>query len=69
MRSMVCFHPQCNRGPATTGHAIYRVNAKGQPGIWACEKHRALTDAPRDPELDRVVTVIEGAGHLTESGR
>lgn len=54
-----CFHPQCNRGPATTGDSVYRINAKGQPGIWACEEHRENTDAPRDPELDRITKILE----------
>jgi hypothetical protein len=59
MSAPVCFHPQCNRGPGTTGHTVYRINAKGVPGIWACEEHRADTDAPRDAELDRITKLIE----------
>jgi hypothetical protein len=58
MTAPTCFHPQCNRGLAT-GHTVYRINAKGQLGIWACEEHRKDTDAPRDPELDRIINILE----------
>lgn len=33
---MKCF--QCGRGPSD-GITVYRQNAKGETGIWACEKH------------------------------
>jgi hypothetical protein len=29
----------CHRGP-NTGHALFRINPKGEAGIWACETHR-----------------------------
>jgi hypothetical protein len=53
-----CFHPTCSRGPVR-GDTLYRINAKGKPGVWACEEHLANTDAPRDPELNRLVTILE----------
>ena len=55
-----CFFPGCDASMAT-GASLFRVNAKGQPGIWSCRKHRANTDAPRDPELDELVSILEGA--------
>jgi hypothetical protein len=57
--SFICFHPQCNRGPTTTGSSVFRINVKGQPGIWACEEHRKNTDAPNDPELNEIVKILE----------
>lgn len=50
----------CRKGPMD-GVTIHRVNAKGQPGIWACERHIGQTDAPPIPEeVRRVVNAIEG---------
>lgn len=55
---MKCFHPMCTVTPQTGG-TLFRINAKGQPGLWACREHRANTDAPKDRELDRIVDAIE----------
>jgi hypothetical protein len=53
-----CF---CERGPQD-GVTVYRVNAKGEAGIWACREHRQQADAPpTDPEVQRLVNAIEGA--------
>jgi hypothetical protein len=50
----------CNKGPAE-GVTIYRINAKGIHGIWACEKHLNQTDAPPiSPEVRIVVDALEG---------
>lgn len=36
--------------------SLYRINAKGQPGLWACSKHVSQTDAPPiDPTVALVV--------------
>lgn len=59
MTRIRCFHPSCNASMAT-GASLFRVNAKGQPGIWSCRKHRNQTDASRDPELDELVDILEG---------
>jgi hypothetical protein len=40
----------CQKGPAQ-GVSLFRVNAKGQPGMWACEKHVGQTDAAVSPEV------------------
>lgn len=37
-----CDEPGCDRSPAD-GHALFRVNPKGQPGIFMCEQHEAAT--------------------------
>ena len=44
----------CDRSPAT-GHPLYRVNAKGEPGDFRCFEHanpspslREVTEAIRD---------------------
>lgn len=47
----------CHKGPSD-GVGLVRLNAKGQPGIWACLKHRSNTDAPRDPVLDDVLRAL-----------
>ena len=46
----------CQKGVAQ-GVSLYRVNAKGQPGVWACAAHIGQTDATVDP----VVREIAGA--------
>jgi hypothetical protein len=47
---MKCF--KCEK--AAPVFTLYRVNAKGVPGIWACEQHRL----ERDSELDAIVAAI-----------
>lgn len=47
----------CRKGPAQ-GVNLYRVNAKGQPGVWACAKHIKQTDASVDPEVKAVVDAM-----------
>lgn len=54
-RDMNCYKQGCEkRGPQDT---LYRVNAKGRPGIWACQAHRLEPDA----ELDGIIAAVEGA--------
>ncbi len=51
----------CRKGPLHTqgGISVYRINAKGIPGIYACEKHLPQTDAaPLDPEVKKLVDTI-----------
>lgn len=51
----------CHKGPAPEqgGVNLYRINKKGVPGIFACEKCLPQTDAdPLDPELKRIVDTI-----------
>lgn len=51
----------CRKGPlpAQGAVSIYRVNAKGVPGIYACEKHLPQTDAaPLDPELQEIINTV-----------
>lgn len=53
----------CRKGPATAdgGVAVFRINAKGVPGIWACEQHISQTDgAPIDPEVLRIAHAAAG---------
>ena len=47
MSGFRCFYPGCSAS-MRTGASLYRINAIGQPGVWACRKHRAHTDAPRE---------------------
>lgn len=56
--SMTCSHPDCDKGPFTTGDALFRTNPKG-PGegfIGRCEEH--LQDDP-DEIVKRVVDAIQ----------
>lgn len=48
----------CRKGPPD-GLSVFRVNPKGQPGIWRCRAH---LDSPPDPDLDRAVREIERVG-------
>ena len=52
----------CKRGPTTKPSAtLFRINAKGVPGLWACSKHLKQTDAPTlDPGLVELTRILEG---------
>jgi len=47
----------CNLGPAQ-GVNIFRMNAKGQPGLWACNDHKDHFDAVVDPEVQGVADAL-----------
>jgi hypothetical protein len=47
----------CGKGPAD-GVSVFRVNEKGVPGIWACEKHIDLKLV--NPETKDIVHILEG---------
>lgn len=50
----------CQKGPMN-GVTLYRINAKGQPGLWACDRHYGQTDGPpRSEENMAIVRVLEG---------
>jgi len=51
----------CKKGPTTTPSVtLFRINAKGQPGLWACGKHLKQTDAPPlDPDLAELTRILE----------
>ena len=51
-----CNEPGCDRSNAN-GHALYRVNAKGQPGDFRCAEH-----ARPNPSLREVTEAIQEAG-------
>ena len=55
MAAMACVI--CKKGIPHVS-VLHRINAKGQPGLWVCTKHRGQTDARVDPELDRIVDII-----------
>lgn len=38
---------------------MFRVNEKGQPGVWACKKCIKKTDATVDPEVARITRILE----------
>lgn len=44
----------CGQGPED-GVSVFRQNAKGEPGVFACDKH----SKPTDPATLRVVSAIE----------
>lgn len=54
---MKCFHPMCTATAPKS--ALFRVNAKGQTGVWACRAHIRNTDAKVDPDVDLLVRAIE----------
>lgn len=47
----------CRKGPKQ-GVSVFRVNAKGQPGVWACAPHSKQTDAAISPDVIAVVSAI-----------
>lgn len=55
---MECCFDGCMRGMAT-GDSLFRVNPKGEKGVWACREHRWVSDAAPDQEIDRIVEIIE----------
>lgn len=62
---MKCFRSECAK--AAPRDTLFRVNAKGRPGIWACAAHRL----ERDPELDAIVKELEarrGPPPATQTG-
>ena len=48
----------CRLGPAD-GLSVYRVNPKGQEGIWRCKPHLG-SSAPIAPEVAAIAEAIEG---------
>lgn len=48
----------CGKGPRQL--TLYRINAKGQPGKWACVEHlaKAASELPHDPALQELVNII-----------
>lgn len=50
---MKCFRQDCSK--AAPMDTLFRVNAKGRPGIWACAAHRL----EKDVELDAIVKALE----------
>lgn len=49
----------CKKGPMQ-GVAVFRINKKGVPGLWACRKHASQTDAPPiDPDVDAIVCALK----------
>jgi hypothetical protein len=59
INEVVCLF--CRKGPAQ-GVSVHRINAKGQPGVWACQAHIGQTDATRDLEGERIADIISGKG-------
>jgi hypothetical protein len=40
--------------------SLFRINAKGVPGLWACAKHVKQTDAPPvAPEVAEIVAILD----------
>lgn len=51
----------CQKGLAQ-GVNLFRVNAKGQPGVWACAKHINQTDAQVDPDVSSIAAALNPKG-------
>lgn len=51
---------KCGKGPQD-GVSLYRVNEKGVPGKWRCEKHLDPSKHPApDTETEKLVKTLEG---------
>ena len=46
----------CGLGPVE-GVTVYRQNVRGEVGRWRCREHN---DVAVEPEVERLVSVIEG---------
>jgi len=42
------------------GVTIHRINEKGQPGVWACNKHIKQTDVVVTPDVQALTDLIDG---------
>lgn len=51
----------CQKGPAQ-GVSLFRVNAKGQPGVWACERHIGQTDSQPNADVATLVNALSRKG-------
>jgi hypothetical protein len=51
---MKCFVCGCT----AWSRALYRVNEKGVPGVWACEEHIPRGKEP-DPEVHDIIKALE----------
>lgn len=47
------------KGPPEGTETMFRVNEKGQPGVWACGECIKKTDATVDPEVKRITQILE----------
>lgn len=52
----------CERGPVQ-GVSLFRMNAKGQPGLWACNEHKDQFDARVDSDVLSLVKDLEPKRH------
>jgi hypothetical protein len=48
----------CRKGPMD-GVSLYRINAKGEAGVWACARHKGQTDAKPDKATEDFVKILE----------
>lgn len=48
----------CQKGPNDVS-ILYRVNAKGVPGIWACAEHIRQTDGVVPLEISDIVAALD----------
>lgn len=47
----------CERGPMQ-GVSIFRMNAKGQPGLWACNEHKDHFDGRIPDDVKEIVNAL-----------
>lgn len=48
----------CGRGPSD-GITVYRMNAKGEPGLWACNEHKDHFDGRIPDDVLGITPAIE----------
>lgn len=53
-----CIH--CNRSDLT----LFRQNAKGQAGTWACKEH---SQTQPDPVVEEIVNIIEKGNYAASN--
>lgn len=57
----------CDKGPMQ-GVSIFRMNAKGQPGLWACNEHKDHFDGRIPEDVKEVVSVFENRKEGQKNG-
>lgn len=57
-----CDYPECNRTPAD-GWALFRVNPKGQTGIFMCSEHSDTSQEEVADLMDTVSSYMKDMGY------
>lgn len=57
----------CRQGPKDNV-SVYRMNAKGQAGLWACNEHKDQFDGRVDPVVKEIVGLLHASPSTGDHG-